>query len=154
MISEKRFLGEELMAILIQREQARIIRSSQFMYIMSINCSNSANYFQDKIIKKQLVSFFNRIKKVEENIRECDFIGWIKKNETIGIVFIDIQKNANNIIEKRILDIYNVEDDNNFPKLEIKTATYPMKINCEDTFIKENSPLENLKKKKRSMNQE
>jgi hypothetical protein len=121
---------------------------------MSINCSNSANYFQDKIIKKQLVSFFNRIKKVEENIRECDFIGWIKKNETIGIVFIDIQKNANNIIEKRILDIYNVEDDNNFPKLEIKTATYPMKINCEDTFIKENSPLENLKKKKRSMNQE
>jgi hypothetical protein len=154
MISEKRFLNEDLMASLIQKEQARVIRSAQSIFIMSINCMNITDNLEGKILKNQIILFFNKIKKIEENIRESDILGWIKKNETIGIVFLDVQKKCGSIIEKKVLDIYNADVDQHLPDLEIKTTTHPVIVNCENTYLEEHSPLENLKKKNRSMNQE
>jgi hypothetical protein len=111
--NDEYFLSENLMQKLVQREIARIVRTSENLCIASVCFEKLLNNSMVQTNSDNNVKlFFTSVETLKRNVRETDLLGWIKKDCTFGIVFTVDKKVSMEIIEKRIHKVLDFPSNN------------------------------------------
>lgn len=150
------FLSESLMQKLVQREMARIVRTSEILCIAAVGFEKLLiNSSDQKGSDNQIKHFFKSVEKLSRNVRENDLIGWIKKDYTFAIVFtLDKSIPKENIVN-RIDKILNISLNNaNTFNIDLDVTMWSAELDSNNSGNAENDVLNHFKKKKQYMSQE
>jgi hypothetical protein len=150
------FLSEDLMKKMVQRERARVERTSEILCITAVSFENLlANSKLQIVSDNQIKIFFKSVEKLQRNVRETDLVGWIKKNTTFGIVFTVEKTISKEIIENRMKEILEIQLINtNGENVEIDVTMLSAEQECNNDRNVKNSVQNYFKKKNQFMNQE
>jgi hypothetical protein len=132
MVKKETVLEEEFFEKVISMELARVIRTSSCMCIGTINVNALISSKTCENIKDKYGCICKSIEKLKGDIRENDFIGWIKKNEEIGILFTGIKCDVEKILKKKLVDhLKSVVTNEDILTLALNITKFPMDANNE-----------------------
>jgi hypothetical protein len=150
------FLSESLMQKMVQREMARIVRTSEILCIAAVGFEklliNSTTQTESE---NQMKHFFKSVEMLKRNVRENDLVGWIKKDKTFAIVFTIEKSVPKECIENRIDKSLNISLNNaNNVNIDLDVTMWSAQHDCNTSGDVDNTVLNYFKKKKRYMSQE
>jgi hypothetical protein len=156
MFNDSDFLSENLMKNMVQREMARIARTSEILSIAVVRfeklLTTSTTHTGSE---DQIKHFFKSVEKLKKNVRANDLIGWIKRDNTFAIVFTLDKSIPKENIEKRIDKILDISLNNaNNKTIDLDVTMWSAEHDCAMGENVENTILTYFKKKKQFMSQE
>jgi hypothetical protein len=150
------FLSERLMQKMVQREMARIVRTSEILCIAAVRFEKLLiNSTTQTELDNQMKHFFKSVEKLRRNVRENDLVGWIKKDKAFAIVFTLENSVPKESIENRIDKILDISLYNaNINNIDLDVTMWSAEHDCNTSGNVENTVLNYFKKKKQCMSLE